>query len=133
MPTRATLLTGQYAHNHDARSISGTYGGFQAFRDGRTLPVWLHRDGYHTMFVGKYLNGYGKTKDGQDPTYVPPGWANWHESVDPDTYRYTHARLNRNGHVGKVRCYNTGVFADEANRMLAGAADLRRPWFMWVS
>jgi hypothetical protein len=34
------------------------HGGFPAFQDEWTLPVWLGA-GYETMWVGKYLNGYG--------------------------------------------------------------------------
>ena len=36
-----------------------------------TLPVWLQAAGYHTIHIGKYLNGYGQ--DASDPAYVPPG------------------------------------------------------------
>ena len=57
-PARASFLTGEYSHNHHVWSHAPPYG-FQALHDGSTLPVWLHRAGYDTSFLGKYLNGYG--------------------------------------------------------------------------
>ena len=59
-PSRATMLTGQYAHNH------AQHPGYEDLRDKRnTLPVWLHRAGYVTAHVGKYLNGYGQPPTGR--------------------------------------------------------------------
>lgn len=69
-PSRATLLTGRYAHRHGTYRNAGPYGGVASFRDGETLPVWLDRAGYTTALVGKYLNGYRGRR-------VPPGWDRW--------------------------------------------------------
>lgn len=61
-PSRASILTGQYAHNHDvhrkrdAEAIVGT----------RTLPYHLKKAGYATGFAGKYLNGW---PDSRKPPY----------------------------------------------------------------
>ena len=57
-PARATLLTGQYAHNHDVLGNTQPYGGFANLDDSSTLPVWLQAAGYRTAMLGKYLNGY---------------------------------------------------------------------------
>ena len=59
VPARASLLTGQYAHNHGARGV-GADSGFGAFVPDDTLPVWLRDAGYSTGFVGKYLNEIGR-------------------------------------------------------------------------
>jgi N-acetylglucosamine-6-sulfatase len=69
-PARASLLTGQYSHNHGALSNAARNGGVLQLRDGSdrnndgapdgdTLPLALQRAGYRTAHVGKYLNGYG--------------------------------------------------------------------------
>jgi arylsulfatase A-like enzyme len=47
-PSRATLLTGQYAHNH---GVTGNGQPLKAIQD--VLPVALRRRGYHTVGVGK--------------------------------------------------------------------------------
>ena len=57
-PARASILTGLYTHSHKVYSSAQGFG-FHAFRDGRTLPVWLRDAGYRTNYIGKYLNGYG--------------------------------------------------------------------------
>src|SRR5436190_10208880 len=52
-PSRASLLTGQYAHNH--RVTSNRPGYPQLVRKRNVLPVWLQRAGYRTAHVGKFL------------------------------------------------------------------------------
>ena len=58
-PSRATLQTGQYAHNHGVLGNEPPSGGYQAFDNTNTIAVWLQARGYVTAHVGKYLNGYG--------------------------------------------------------------------------
>ena len=63
-PSRATFLTGQYEHNHRVLGNlppDGGFGRFQALHGDNNLAVWLHRAGYYTAMVGKYLNGYRTT------------------------------------------------------------------------
>src|SRR5205823_5735846 len=59
-PSRASILTGQYPHNHDNLFNAPPLGGFVKFRDqGReasTIATWLQADGYRTALAGKYLN-----------------------------------------------------------------------------
>jgi N-acetylglucosamine-6-sulfatase len=78
-PSRASILRGQYVHNHGVLSNLGvSQGGWLTFaqkgEEADCLPVWLKAAGVQTAYVGKYLNGYGE--DG-DPTAVPPGWDYW--------------------------------------------------------
>ena len=69
-PSRATFLTGQYAHNHGVIEQRAAHGGYSKLDHTNTLPVWLQTAGYYTAHVGKYLNGYGT----RNPLEVPPGW-----------------------------------------------------------
>ena len=71
-PSRATFLTGQYAHNHGVLGNmppSGGFSRFEALHGDNNLAVWLQRAGYYTAMIGKYLNGYAN----QPP--MPPGWS----------------------------------------------------------
>jgi arylsulfatase A-like enzyme len=130
VPARASLLSGQYAHNHGAVTINGEGGGVQAFDEHRTLPVWLQHAGYRTMFVGKYLNGYGE----QDaPTHVPPGWSSWHGTVDPSTYNFVKPTVNSNGTLHTYHRYSSSVISDISNRLLARPSARHQPWYMWVN
>jgi N-acetylglucosamine-6-sulfatase len=51
-PSRATLLTGQYGHQDGV-----TDNKMDGFDPGTTLATELQAADYHTVFVGKYLNG----------------------------------------------------------------------------
>jgi N-acetylglucosamine-6-sulfatase len=103
-PSRTTFLTGQYGHNHTVMGNAPPSGGYDklAPTHANTLPAWLQQAGYHTVHVGKYLNGYGRAR----PTEVPAGWNEWYGSTDPQTYRFYNYRLNENG---KLVTYGTGA------------------------
>ncbi len=72
-PARASLLTGQYAHNHGAKGNNPkSGGGYRALVDPeRNLAAWLAAAGYDTAFAGKWLNGF------RTPRKAPPGWDEW--------------------------------------------------------
>ncbi len=69
-PSRASILTGQYAHHHLVRANDPPLGGTDAFDDRSTLATWLRASGVRTGLVGRYLNGYRSLE-------VPPGWDFW--------------------------------------------------------
>ncbi|WP_134739761.1 sulfatase [Nocardioides sp. 503] len=129
VPARASLLTGQYAHNHGALTINGAGGGFKSFKDGNTLPVWLHRAGYETYFSGKYLNGYGVN----NPRYIPPGWTGWRGSVDMSTYGFYNTRYNINGKVVTRSAHNSDVLNGFTTDVIGSRTKSRKPWFMWTN
>jgi arylsulfatase A-like enzyme len=134
-PSRATFLTGQYAHNNGVRGNSLPAGGYYKLDSTETLPVWLQRAGYYTAHVGKYLNEYGT----RDPTEIPAGWSEWHASVDYSTYRYYNYTLNENGTVTtycedpKPTCYQTDVYAEKAAELIRRRAPQAQPFFLWVA
>jgi N-acetylglucosamine-6-sulfatase len=102
-PSRVSLLTGRYAHNHNVRGNvqpNGGYFGF-SFRGANThnLAVWLQQAGYRTIHVGKFLNGYGDEPYDNGAT-VPPGWSAWHTVLKADTDHYFYGyTLNDNGSI----------------------------------
>src|SRR4051812_6125006 len=82
-PSRATLNSGQYAHNHGVRGNGAPRGGFQALTDrDNLLATWLRDAGYYTVHIGKYLNGYGT----QEPATPQPGWSDWRGAIDGRAY-----------------------------------------------
>lgn len=137
-PSRATLLTGQYAHNHGVQAnerVDG--GGFDRFRRSRaysrTVAVALRRAGYRTGWVGKFLNGYGPVAM-NTPSYRPPGWTNWQALAKPGgLYDW---RLNDNGTLRSfrgARGYQTDVLARRAGGFIRRSAGLGRPFFLTVA
>ncbi len=129
-PSRATFLTGQYAHNHGVLSNRPPEGGYGRLDRAETLPVWLGRAGYRTMHVGKFLNRYGQHLG---PHHVPPGWDEWHGSIDPSTYAYYGYTLNENGElVTYPRAYSTDLYAERAIELIEDAAGGDEPFFLNV-
>ncbi len=134
-PSRATFLTGQYAHNNGVYRNSEPNGGFTSLDGSRTLPVWLERAGYFTAHIGKYLNGYGSQSP---PTEIPPGWSEWYGSIDRSTYRMHGYTLNENGtlrtyghqDVEDPATYQTDVYAQKATELIARRAPKRKPFFL---
>ncbi len=100
-PSRVSLLTGRYAHNHNVRGNVPPNGGFTGFKARgaytHNLATWLQGAGYRTIHIGKFLNGYGDEPfdEGKD---VPPGWNAWHSVLRADTNHYFYGyTLNNNG------------------------------------
>jgi N-acetylglucosamine-6-sulfatase len=132
-PSRATFMTGQYAHNHGVKWNELPNGGFYKLKQAETLPVWLRRAGYRTIHIGKFLNEYGE----QDATEVPKGWTDWHAGVDPSTYDYYGYTLNHNGVTqtyGRAPGdYSTDVFAGIAAQAIKDARKARKPFFLNIA
>jgi N-acetylglucosamine-6-sulfatase len=133
-PSRASYLTGQYAHNHGVRDNHPPTGGVQAFDDSATLATALDAAGYYTGWVGKYLNGY-RALAREDPPYVPPGYDWWRAASVPRTmYGWEQVigdRLRRWGF--KNRDYQTDVYSRQAEGFIEAATDADRPFFLTVA
>jgi N-acetylglucosamine-6-sulfatase len=132
-PSRATFLTGQYAHNHGVMGLYPPTGGYGRFDKRNALPVWLRRAGYFTAYLGKFLNGYGD----QQPADLPPGWSDWRATVDFSTYSMWGYTLNENGRLRKYgspfredpRWYQTDLLARKAETIVERRAG-RGPFFL---
>ncbi|MEK6256350.1 MAG: sulfatase-like hydrolase/transferase, partial [Chloroflexota bacterium] len=95
-PSRASILSGQYARNHNVLTNRPTLGGAGNLDDSATMATWLQGAGYTTGYIGKYLNAYASM---EPYGYIPPGWDDWRvliESGQPDRYYYDYT-LNENG------------------------------------
>jgi N-acetylglucosamine-6-sulfatase len=128
-PSRATFLTGQYAHNHGVLGNAPPAGGYAKLDHANTLPVWVQDAGYYTAHLGKYLNGYGRS----DPTEIPPGYDEWRGSVDPTTYRFYDYTLNENGRLTTYGTYQTDLYARKAARIIRQRARSEQAFFLWVA
>ena len=144
-PARASLLTGQYSHNHQVLSHEAPYG-FGAFDDRDTLATRLSGGGYQTALIGKYLNGYGVQPtfaDEEDSElYVPPGWSEWwagsdkiRRAGDPHvgtTYAYFNLTSNVNGELRSwPGRYQTNVTAQQTRALITDFDATEQPWFVW--
>lgn len=132
-PSRASFLTGEYAHNHAVLDNAAPSGGYGKLNGRSTLPVWLQRAGYYTAHLGRYVNGYG----GSNPREIPPGWNEWRGAVEKTAYRYYGYTLNENGKLvdyGKgARAYQTDVLARKAVDVIRRRARAEQPFFLSVA
>jgi N-acetylglucosamine-6-sulfatase len=95
-PSRATFITGQYAHNHRVEGNFWPFGWYGMRNRANTLPAWLQRVGYRTALVGKWLNGYG-ARDAHGE--VPKGFDIWRGLLDVSAYDYHNFVMNQNGRL----------------------------------
>jgi arylsulfatase A-like enzyme len=131
-PSRATLLRGQYAHNHGVLQNAGVEGGVRRFRalnlEQSTVATWLDAAGYRTAFFGKYLNGYSGDA-------IPPGWNTWFAFVEP--LRYFDYVVSDNGrrvfYGGAEQDYSTDVLADRVARHILASAGDSTPLFLYIA
>ena len=131
-PSRATFLTGQYAHNHGVCRTRPPSGGYCELKTANTLPVWLGRAGYDDDPRRQVPERVRRRSKPRDPARL----AGVAGSVDPSTYRYLDFMLNENGAlVSEVprRRYQTDVYAEKAWRSCAAARPRRSPFFVWVT
>jgi arylsulfatase A-like enzyme len=69
-PSRSSIFTGRYAHNHGVHSILPGPTGGDALDQNTTLQHYLQQAGYRTGIFGKYLNSWDLTKK-------PPMFDRW--------------------------------------------------------
>lgn len=127
-PSRAQILTGQYAHNNGVRTNSPPWGGHEGFDPTSALPVWLQAAGYSTGFIGKYMHGYDED-DG-----IEPGWDRWRPIVgvlsDYHAFlQYADGELVQFGDED----YYTDVVAEQSRQLISEFSAADRPFFLWSS
>jgi N-acetylglucosamine-6-sulfatase len=140
-PSRATILTGQFAHNHGTLANVAPRGGYDKFygegRESSTIATWLKGAGYRTILLGKYVNGYPSGS----PSYIPPGWDDWHADFNNDDgaetgLQYYDYFLNDNGVVTKFGSDPAAYLTDVlAQRALAALKEVPagQPFFMYLA
>jgi len=126
-PARATLLAGQYPHNHGVQDNVAPLGGFSQFDDSSTIAT--HLDQTHlTGLFGKYLN------DNDQPLYVPPGWDAFKIPTGETTYRFVSQTMNVNGELvmfpGKQA---TAVYGRQTRTLMSNAHERTVPFFAYTS
>jgi arylsulfatase A-like enzyme len=132
-PSRASIFSGRYPHNHGVLTNTPPTGGFAAFRrgaEGETFATVLQDRGYRTSLMGKYLNGY-EAQGG----YVAPGWSNWQASGSG--YRGFNYVLSSNGraaHYGRARrAYLTDVLRRRGKAFVSRVGRAGHPFLLEVA
>ena len=122
-PSRATLFSGRYAHNHGVLTSEGR--SYKALDHETTVQRYLQDAGYTTALMGKFLN-------------------NWHLRTPPyfDHYvipKYAGRRMYRgntwsvDGRVVEKKDYTTDFLARRAVRFINSAEGQSEPWFLVIN
>lgn len=137
-PSRSSILTGQYVHNHKVYTNKTPQGGAPKFDDTSTVAIWIQNAGYTTAYFGKYLNEY----DLLDPAgYVPPGWNEWGAFLDKNIVAddntgsstfYENFSVSENGRIieyaGEKTLFGADLVTQKAVDFIAENRDT--PFFM---
>jgi N-acetylglucosamine-6-sulfatase len=117
-PSRASFLTGQYAHTNGI--IDNSARNAQSHQLN-TFPKQLHDNGYATAFIGKWHMGNDDSKR--------PGFDYWvslkgqGEAIDP--------ALNINGELQTVKGYVTDILTDHSLRFINQKRD--QPFLLYLA
>ena len=137
-PSRSSILRGQYSHNHGvwtAREPDGGFGRFEELGLGEsTVATWLDAAGYHTGYMGKFLNEYGSFD--KPTTRVPPGWDRWvgYQGGPQEQLRNGAFKVNDQGEVDRLdtgAVHDTDYLAREAEAYIRNRS-VENPWFLAV-
>lgn len=138
-PSRATILTGQYPHNHGMLANYPPLGGITRLNQSSTIATWMNNAGYHTAMIGRHVTGYGWWTD---PREVPPGWDDWNALLDPATFSMRNYSMNLNGTIIDVGAlgsssgldlYQTDVLSVLAANAVRKAAAQPAPMFLLIT
>ena len=116
-PSRASILTGMYAHNHNVRVERDPL-------DKNTIVERLNAAGYVTGQVGKYLNSWSGTPR--------PEFDFWVANQAGGSV-YNNPRLNVNGVWTQHQGYITYILRDYAVRFLEETARADQPFVLFLS
>jgi len=115
-PSRATAMTGRYAHNTGVVDIHSGW----KLDPTSTVQYALQGAGYHTAIVGKYLQGMSNQ-------VVAPYFDCATTWLTPNYYRF---KVNDEGRMHRVRRYATTYSGNRLRDCLAEfEATDRRPWY----
>lgn len=117
-PSRASFLTGQYAHTH---GIIDNVDRSAASQRLVTFPFLLHQSGYATAFVGKWHMG--------NDDKPRPGFDRWVSFKGQGTY--TDPEINEDGREIKTTGYTTDVLNGYAVEFIKRKHD--RPFLVYLA
>jgi N-acetylglucosamine-6-sulfatase len=118
IPSRASYLTGQYAHTH---CVTGQEDHNDQGHRLVTFPLLLHRAGYETAYMGKWHVG-----DSDQPR---PGFDRWISFVGQGDY--VDPTLNLDGKAAKTTGYLTDILTDHAVEFINRPRD--RPFLLYLA
>ena len=132
-PSRASILRGQYPHNHHVQDNVLPDSGFGKFvsegNENSTIATWLQGANYRTVLIGKYFNGYNR----HVVSHVPPGWDEWYGTMG-SYYDYD---MSENGQLvvyhQAPEDYSTDVQSTKAVDFIRRTSQTSQPFLIYLA
>lgn len=118
-PSRASLLTGRYVHNHGVDNRKRA----TVLDQTTTINYYLQRAGYRTGLFGKYLNTWPAETS-------PPHWNHFAFFSNTTAETYVGDRWNVQGTLTSVNQYATDYIGGRAESFIR---DTTQPWLLYLS
>lgn len=123
-PSRASIFTGRYVHNHGVLTNDGTT--TSDLDHTTTLQARLQENGYKTAIFGKYLNGW-------DITRRPPHFDRWAISGAVSDLYYRNNGWNIQGAVKTIGRYATHFIKRKTVEFIGSSTARRHPWLAYTT
>ena len=119
-PSRATIFSGRYAHNHGVRLNHLSH----RLDLSTTVQHELRRAGYRTAIAGKFLNQWGTEQP-------PPDFDRWAIFLEGE---YHDRQWNLDGDIRRLPTYTNTVVREKAIEFLNDFEENAdtAPWFLYV-
>ncbi|KAI9199281.1 alkaline-phosphatase-like protein [Polychytrium aggregatum] len=134
-PSRVSLWSGKFAHNHNVTDESPPHGSYTKFIsqkvDDSYLPLWLQNAGYRNHYIGKFINGVSTTLH-----QAPKGWDHWEPLVAPNIYLFNDPIFSlNNGPLERLTGqYQTDVISNKSIALIDQlAANSTQPFLFVIS
>ncbi|KAF8979360.1 hypothetical protein BGZ46_005525 [Entomortierella lignicola] len=134
-PSRVSLWSGQFAHNHNVTDESPPHGSYTKFVsqniEANWLPLWLQKAGYSNNYIGKFINGVSPTLK-----RAPKGFDqdHWEPLVAPNIYTFYSPVFSIND--GPLEAYHgeyqTDIISNKSIAILDGLAKNKTNPFLFV-
>ncbi len=142
-PARASILSGQYAHRHQARvnrpdhpTAHGFSGGYANYGRNRDFARYFQAGGYQTCFVGKYVHDGFSPNRAAGTTWadvIPNGWDRFHACLGAKYVDFLAMDSATNLTHSVPTKFRVDYEADQVLAMLAEKTEARKPqmvcWF----
>jgi arylsulfatase A-like enzyme len=122
-PSRASLFSGLYAHNHGV--LNNEAGQAENLDQSILIQSYLHRAGYRTGLIGKYLNKW-------DLSRAPPNFDEY--EFYSEGVPYHRGNWNLNGDLASPWKYSTIYIQQRAEEFLRSSeSGDEQPWFLYLA
>ncbi|XP_065919908.1 N-acetylglucosamine-6-sulfatase-like [Dysidea avara] len=138
-PSRSSILTGKYTHNHHTYENGVKRGcnaaSWRQLNEKKTVGYYMSMAGYKTGLFGKYLNNYALPQSGMNVNHIPPGWSKWFGLVGNS--KFYHYSVSNDGVEEKhgndyEKDYFTDVIKREAVQFIKNSTQENKPFFVYI-